>query len=54
MYVSDLQCPRVFVIVGDAHAIVVGDHVVVNGQDGFRVRFDPGHLNILELFFEKA
>ena len=28
----------------DVHPLVVGDDVVVDGEDRLRVRLDPGHL----------
>jgi hypothetical protein len=30
--------------VGHLKAVVVGDDVIVDSQDGLRVRFDPRHL----------
>jgi hypothetical protein len=37
------------VIVSDVQPGIVGDHVVVNGQYGLRVRLDPGHLGQRQL-----
>jgi len=37
------------VIVGQADAAVLRDHVVVNGQDRLRVHPHPGHLVALEV-----
>ena len=45
----DFQGPRVFVIMGHAHSIIVGDHVVVNGQNGLWIGFDPSNLKGLDI-----
>lgn len=42
----DVQRPRVVIIVCDRQSFVVGNHVFMDGQYGFRIGFDPSHLNI--------
>ena len=41
---SQLERPRVLVVVGHVDLFRGGDDVVVDGQDGLRVRLDPRHL----------
>jgi len=40
---------RTMVIVGQADAAVLGDNVVVNGQDRLSIHPHPGHLVALEV-----
>lgn len=40
----DVQGPGIEVAVRHRQPVIVSYHVLVNGQDGFGVRFNPGHL----------
>ena len=44
-----MELPGVVPIVRDRHPGVVGDHVVVYGQDSLAVRPQPGHLVTLQV-----
>ena len=39
-----MKFPGVVTIVRDRHPVVVGHHVVVDGEDGLAVGPEPGHL----------
>lgn len=43
--VAQCQRPSVLVVVSDVKTIIVGDHMVMNRKNGFRVRLDPGNLS---------
>lgn len=44
LYMRNVQLPRIVPIVGDWESWIQCHHVSVDGQNGFRVRLDPGHL----------
>ena len=44
-----MKFPCVVTIVRDRHPVVVGHHVVVDGEDGLAVRPEPGHLVSLQV-----
>lgn len=44
VYVLDVQIPRPVIVVGQRHPRVLGDDVVVDGQDRLGVHSNPRHL----------
>lgn len=47
VHVSDVQIPRPVIVVGQGHPGILGDDVVVNGQDRLSVHSDPRDLRII-------
>lgn len=43
----NMQIPGCGVRVADAHSTIVCYHLLVNGLNGFRVRFHPAHLQVI-------
>lgn len=46
VHVPDVQKPRTVIIVGQRHSGILGDDVMMNGQNGLSVHSNPCHLRI--------
>lgn len=53
LHTPNVQRPRIHIIVGDTEPGVVGNDVLVDGEDGLGVGLDPGDLG-KETFYYKS